>query len=102
MVKVTLFLTENYIVIDIYSKAVVDERHGIFFHQCRIYFVNKLEFKYNKYQYNGTIREENYKAKFLFFVNYFMSFVTDNELILFVLNIFLSACLNVIQNAYFK
>ena len=55
-----------------------------------IYFVNKLEFNYNKYQYNGITREENYKAKFLFPINYFVSFVTYNELIIFVLNIFLS------------
>ena len=59
-----------------------------------IYFVNELEFNYNIYQYTGTIRIKNYKAKFLFPINYFMSFVTDNKLILFVLNIFLS------ENAY--
>ena len=53
-----------------------------------IYFVNKLEFNYIKYQYNGTIREGNYKANFLFPINDFVSFVTDNELILFALNIF--------------
>ena len=53
-----------------------------------IYFVNKLEFNYNKYQSNGTVQEENYKAKFLFTMNEFVSFGTDNELIVFVFNIF--------------
>ena len=55
-----------------------------------IYFVNKLKFNYNKYQYNGTIIEESYKAKFLFPIHYLLSFLTDNKLIIFVLNRFLS------------
>ena len=37
-------------------------------------FVNKIEFSDNKYQTNGTVRDEKYKGKFLFTMKYFVSF----------------------------
>ena len=32
-----------------------------FFHQLMVDFVNKLEFNYNKYKTNGTLKDEIYK-----------------------------------------
>ena len=36
-----------------------------FFHQHMVDFVNKIEFSDNKYQTNGTVRDEKYKGKLL-------------------------------------
>ena len=35
-------------------------------HQCMVNFLNKLQLNDQKYQNNGTVRDESYKRKFLF------------------------------------
>ena len=46
-----------------------------FFHKKMINFINVLEFKYHKYQTNGTFRYDHYKGKLLLIMINFVSFV---------------------------
>ena len=39
-----------------------------------VYYVDKLDFNYQKYQTNGTVKYEVYKEKFLFTMKEFMLF----------------------------
>ena len=39
-------------------------------------FANKLELSDQKYQTDGTVRDESYKVKWLFPMKHFVSFVT--------------------------
>ena len=52
-------------------------------------FVDKLELSDQKYQTNGIVRDENYKGKFLFNINYFVLFGIDHQSMYFMSNIFL-------------
>ena len=40
------------------------------------HFVNKLEFNYQKYQSNGSVRDDNYNSKLLFTMKDFVSLGT--------------------------
>ena len=42
-------------------------------------FINKLELNDKKYQTNGTVRDKNYKRKFLFTLKNLVSFGTDRQ-----------------------
>ena len=52
-------------------------------------FINKLELSDQKHQTNGTVRDENYKVKFLFPMKEFLSFGTDLHSICFMSTILL-------------
>ena len=47
-------------------------------------FVNKVEFKDQKYQTNGTVRDGSYKGKLLFPMKDFVSFGTDRQSMFFM------------------
>ena len=51
------------------------------FHQRMVDSVNKLQFDDQKYQTNGTVRDESYKGNLLFPMKDFVSFKTDRQLI---------------------
>ena len=53
-----------------------------------VYFVNELELS-DEYQTNGTVKNENYKVKFLFPMKYFASFGKDFRSMYFMSIIFL-------------
>ena len=44
-----------------------------------VYFVNRREFNYQKYQTNRTVIDENYKGNLLFSMKDFVLFVTDSQ-----------------------
>ena len=54
-----------------------------------IHFVNKLEFNDQKYQSNGSVRDDNYRIKLLFTIEEFVSFVTDRQSMFYMWTIFL-------------
>ena len=54
------------------------------------WFLNKLDYNYNKYQPNITVKGDVYKVKLLFPLKNFVSFGTDHHSIFLMSNIFLS------------
>ena len=72
-----------------------------------INFVNILELNYWIYNTNGTVIERHCKGKFLFTMNYFVSFGTYLLLILFMSDIFLKndidgICVTKFQLSYIR
>ena len=65
-------------------KAIITSIKKIFFHQHMFDFVNEIELSDKKYQNNWTVRDDNYKGKFLFFKNQFLSFLTDRQSMYFM------------------
>ena len=57
-------------------------------------FLNKLELIDQKYHTNGNVRDENYKGKFLFHINEFVSFSTDRHSMYFMSTILLKDKIN--------
>ena len=49
-----------------------------------IHFVNKLEFNDQKYQSNGSVRDDNYRIKLLFTIEKLVSFGTDRQSIFYM------------------
>ena len=58
------------------------------FNQRMVGFVNKIDLSDKKYQSNGIVRDDIYKGKFLFPMNYFMSFWIDCQSMYFMSTIF--------------
>ena len=57
---------KQYIVTNIELEAIIASIKNNIFHQRMVGFFNKLELSYQKYQTNGTLRDDNYKGKLLF------------------------------------
>ena len=74
---------------NIYVETVVPTTKSNIFHNNMIKFFNLLELTDKEYQKNGTIRYEKYKWNFLFFMNDFVSFLTDHEPMFYISNRFL-------------
>ena len=66
-------------VIDIYFEAIFHSIKKSLFHQRMVDFFSELYFSDQKYQTNGTVRDENYKLKLSFTRNFSVSFGTDNQ-----------------------
>ena len=58
-------------------------------------FVNKLDLSDQKHQTNGNKRDEDYKKRLLYSMDYFVSFGTDHQSIYFMSTRFLRYKINV-------
>ena len=64
---------------NIYFEYLLPSNKKYFFHQHMVDFLIKIELSDQKYQNNGSVRDENYKGNLLFSMKYFVSFGTDRQ-----------------------